>query len=83
MEARIGRELSKRKEGKRADAVGVSREAEGTAASMVAPLSAHEGLRLPTRSGQGPRDGGQGLYTGRVSLALSCSACSPCSTELC
>lgn len=70
-------------EGKRTDAVGESREAEGTAASMVAPLPAHEGLRLPTRSGQGPRVGEQGLYTGRASLALSCSACSPRSTELC
>lgn len=70
-------------EGKRADAAGESREAEATAASMAAPLLDHEGLRLPTKSGQGHRDGGQGLYTGRASLALSCSACSPPSTELC
>lgn len=37
-----------------------AREAGAMAASMTAPLPAHEGLRLATKSEQGHRDRGEG-----------------------
>lgn len=40
------------------------------AASVVAPIPARDGLGLAMKSGQGHRDAGRGLSTGRASRAL-------------
>lgn len=56
--------------GKELMRLGRAEEADAMAASMVAPLPACDGFGLATKPGQGRRDAGRGLSTGRASPAL-------------